>query len=1038
MTSAAEAASGPATVRGAHASVLTANRIALAWQRPGSSVAAVEVRVRRGSAPARSLAQGWRGGRLGTRRHSLTVRTLAPATRYTFSIFSTDGRGHVSAPVVVRATTLTATPRLPRAYQSRGGITLRWHNPSAGLARVAVRVAKGAAAPSTLKQGRRIAVKAPRVHAALVQGLARNTRYSASVFAVDRYGRAGAPAVVRFTTPADAGPARQPGTLTGTVVDSNGDPLTNAVVYALDPESDSSGSVARTDTTGTWTLDRAPGSWVIVVDGDHAAGGNSDATGYVADFTDPIAVRAGRTTSAGKQVLRAGAEISGRIVDAHGRGVDYATVYPDDVPVYVGLNGISFDLFVEGAGNYTPDGRWTARGVDPEQVFRICAFASAGRVDGGLPRAYGTSCSRRATVVAPTTSRTLPDLVLTPVATGGGVTGVLRRPDGTPVGGAVYVSARGEADGNGYAVAGRDGRFTISNLPTASYTICGSPSALAQRASWAGFRPTCEKQAVRVTRGAVTRAGVTLGRGAAATGTVRDADGRPVAGVGVTVAGGDKGSDLGDGDTHTTDGHGQWVVKGLAPGRYKACFDGTAVRSPATGTRPGCWNHGRTFPIFAGTRRTGIDGGVRVGAAVSGVVRDATGRPVPDVYVDVYGRAGRDDESSAFAAVDGQGRYTVRGLAAGSVKVCVSSFEDDTVYECGAAVTVRPGRTVRSDVRTPAPSGISVTVQDEQGLPVAAVDAAALLRCQDDEEDDYCPNAPTLEGDPDVDVAGSVMTDADGTATITGLRPGRYALCLYAYYGTTPAGGSSTGYADSCVSRTFDVVVTKGRLTSATMTLAQGGAVSGTVTRSSGGPAAGVRVAVSGSAADDYPRADFFDDVDFGGPGPRDFSVTAADGTFTVIGVRPGQQTVCAQQKPGSAYLAQCIGGVPGKATGGDPVAVVAGQNVAGIRLTMQKGASLGGRVSVAGRYTSRAAVILFAGRRPDVVTYTEPGKDGRWVLRGLAAGSYAVCAGANTAVCWRKAVWSSPAVPPPLAKATLITVASGDARTGIDFALPR
>jgi hypothetical protein len=99
-----------------------------------------------------------------------------------------------------------------------------------------------------------------------------------------------------------------------------------------------------------------------------------------------------------------------------------------------------------------------------------------------------------------------------------------------------------------------------------------------------------------------------------------------------------------------------------------------------------------------------------------------------------------------------------------------------------------------------------------------------------------------------------------------------------------------------------------------------------------------VKVHVSGAAADqvdspsDLGEADDFT-FDFGFPvtSPADFSVTRADGTFSIRGVTPGAQTVCVDPKKATGgtsttgYHAQCFGGPSGQTSGGTPLTVTAG-----------------------------------------------------------------------------------------------------------------
>lgn len=933
------------------------------------------------------------------------------------------GLGHLAA---------TAAPRPVndlRAYDRGATTSLQWANPTTTpFDHVVVRYAKGTTAPANPRAGHGVSLARPKATSARLSGLARDTRYAVAVWAVDRRHRHSTARTVRFTT--DATPAAG-ATYTGLVTDTAGNPLLGARIEADDYATFDSTVTATSDTNGVFLLHLPAGQWFVSVDGAQATGGNSDPSGYLGRYRF-VRLSAGDAKDGGTFALRPGGAITGRITDTHGHPLAGVTPYAAPVTPYVQTDGIfgiySFD---ESSGTTTrPDGTFTLTGVWPGDAVLLCVDTTSSSPKDAP--GYGATCARSSTLVSAGALVTAPDLTLVP-ARGATVSGTVRAPAGHPISGYVTIERRtSHSVTEAFVQTDPDGSYRVDGLAAGTYRVCAQQGP-APTASRTGYAPGCAAHHVTVTAGHTATVNVTLQPGAAVTGTVVGRHGVPLAGVGVYVHG------AGAYSESRTDARGHYTAKGLRTGEVVACFDTSAATGGdlPTGAMPGCYQHHRKFAVRARSVRTGIDAHLHAGGAVSGTVTDTDGTPLQGVEVDVESRTSFDN-NGGYAETGARGHYTVRGLATGSYAVCVFDLtltSSQTEHCHRGAVAVRAGHTVRHvDSTVPTTSSVTVSVHDTDGHPVAGVDAVSLSECSR-----YCDPVPLFDPKSAVHVNASDTTQRDGTVTLDGLRPGRHAICLFGYYGVTAAGSPPTGYADACTGGTFDVVVTKGAVTPVSLVLPPGGAVSGTVTDGRGRPLGGVRVAVSHSAAGDYPSYYPPDD------GPAADSVTAANGSYTIRSVTPGAQTVCfdpsrVRPRPSTgSYLRQCIGGPPGKRSGGMPVSIAGGTTTGGIDLSLAATAAIRGRITnPSGRPVRHAVVIVLRRTGKQVVAEAQTGSHGRFTVKRLAPGSYAVCIYSDryASQCYRHVPWPDPRNYPPVASATSVTTTVAHTTGGIDAKL--
>jgi protocatechuate 3,4-dioxygenase beta subunit len=671
---------------------------------------------------------------------------------------------------------------------------------------------------------------------------------------------------------------------------------------------------------------------------------------------------------------------------------------------YVSTTTSSFDFFSFFGPTATnpsaPNGRFVIKGL-PAGVLQTCVDPTRGPVTGGHESGYAGRCVSRAAIARIGRSTDVADIALA-ASPSGVIAGVVRDPSGALVRNAAVFADRVGAqsfDDFGVTYTGQDGSYRLA-VSRGRYRVCVDSESSDFGDSAYGGAPTCVGHIVRVAAGRTTTVNVRLAAAGAIAGRAIGPDGHALADVSVLVRPVGRRRDENYAQVQT-DSRGFYTAKGLAPGTYVSCgypsFDQPA-KFP-TGLAPSCTSRDTAAVAVAGLTQLGLDPKLPIGGAVRGRVTDDLGAPIANALVIVESPRTGD---VAIVGTNPDGTYTATGLSGGRYDMCAirvtpSGTGGIAFFGFGSMcntppVSVPAGQFIDVDLQIPTGGSVDASVRDERGRPIGAVDVAALRQC-DPRGDDYCTRIALFGRHRWVTVAASEMTDADGTAALTGLEPGAYAICYFAYYGTTASGQSPTGYADGCHGTGFDVDVADHQSTHVDGELGAAGAVTGIVTDSTGKPLSGVQVTVSNAGTSDYFDPSEYD-FGFGAGGPAADAVTDGTGRFFVHGVQPGKQTVCANAEGATGgtsttgYLNGCVGGATARTA--SPVSVTAGRS-APVRLALQSGVAISGAVTnTAGRRVN-ALVIVFAGpHRPVAITQTLAG--GRYRVSALPAGSYSVC----------------------------------------------
>ncbi|MDU0315061.1 carboxypeptidase regulatory-like domain-containing protein [Phycicoccus sp. M110.8] len=471
---------------------------------------------------------------------------------------------------------------------------------------------------------------------------------------------------------------------------------------------------------------------------------------------------------------------------------------------------------------------------------------------------------------------TAPATVDVGLALGGHLQGTLTRVDGQPAQWAqVDVSTTGEnARTEAFAQTDDSGHWSALVRP-GEYTVQFTDWPASQ---WA-FGQTTPDAAdhFTVAAGDTVQVDDQFLPAAKVQGTVRsDATGQPVGGACVTVYA--PGSDVdnlqwaGEGCVDDT---GAYSVDVSQPGDYIAEFtdpQGRYVSEFSGDTR--VVGQAAEFSVARGTPAT-VDASLATGATLTGLAVDAkTGAVLSDVCPNAYlGRTGGWVRGSVSGCSGADGRWTVRGLPAGSVTLAVQQVTQESAYSLTWAfkatsqatadlITVKAGATTSVRNVQMMPGGtVSGTITGPDGQPVA--DAWVNVGAG------FPGRAGPGEG------RWSAKTGSDGRYTVHGVPPGTYTAFVYTEnYSGDLAPEWSGDATTAATAQSFKVKALKDVRFDAQ--LAPASKISGTVLQPDGSPVdrylVGMVFAADGSYIGDF-------DV-YGGP---DFTTSALPaGSFTL------------------------------------------------------------------------------------------------------------------------------------------------------------
>ena len=233
--------------------------------------------------------------------------------------------------------------------------------------------------------------------------------------------------------------------------------------------------------------------------------------------------------------------------------------------------------------------------------------------------------------------------------------------------------------------------------------------------------------------------------------------------------------------TTTTNRSGMYTIPFLPGGDYRIKFEdcGPLVDAPEWYNNAGTFSTAETVTVGSGKSLKGISATLSLGGSISGVLTvEGSGDPAVDACIRVYDADGVPNATIPNAAADGS--YSIGQLASGTYRLefngeaCAPGYfpewySDKQDFASADPVVVSTGQAITgidAALRSTAGSGsISGTVTDDLGNPVDPICVDAVL-----------PNEVIQAG---------VLTQADGSYTITGLATGTYKVLFGQCWSTT-------------------------------------------------------------------------------------------------------------------------------------------------------------------------------------------------------------------------------------------------------------
>lgn len=369
--------------------------------------------------------------------------------------------------------------------------------------------------------------------------------------------------------------------------------------------------------------------------------------------------------------------------------------------------------------------------TDASGFYRITGLA-AGSYSVRTTATGFTALTRQTTLTAGQT--TTLDLTLTASTggTNGAISGTVTQAGGGPVDAVTVRISAGAGIGQS-TTTDASGNYVLANLPAGTYELTFSKTGF-QNAVIGG---------IVVTAGQTTDVDTTLQgggtSGATLTGLVRD-NGTSALLSGALVEVLLNGTAVTSG---TTDANGRYTLSGVAPGTYVVRFsrsgydtrDVTAITLTSGQTR---------------TLDTRLSASVIQPGTISGIVRDAAARPLPNATIQLTGTSG-----TRTVLTDANGAFSFTGVAPGS-GYSVSASSPGLVTSTQSNISVASGQTLTLTFNLTTGTGqgsVSGVVRTSTGL---ALSGATVIVVQ----------GPT--------VGQSATTGTDGRYSFTSISPGTY------------------------------------------------------------------------------------------------------------------------------------------------------------------------------------------------------------------------------------------------------------------------
>ncbi|AIY17268.1 hypothetical protein GUY44_13595 [Pimelobacter simplex] len=759
--------------------------VTLSWVvPPGSEWDHVLVARSDGNVAPASPSSGRLVGETEDQRAAIDDPAVEPGRTYTYALWVRDASGNLSRPIARTVTTPAGAPTGPvtglratalTAYPEVEGqsIRLTW-TPPAGAASYVIARADGATAPTSTRAAGGWAVPA-QTPMFLDTRLPGSKQYSYAVWAVAADGTWSPAATVTVTT--DRSTRRLSGRLLNT---TTGQPVSAGAMTFRLPDGTSHEATAGAD--GTYAVDLRVGTLTVCVTGASVRGGGA-AHGYV-DTCREVTIGTGPATTVDIKVDPA-ASVTGVATDTRsgrpvaGVRIEVWTIFPPYRPIAQATSDASGRYLISGVPT-----TGTSLTVTPPRSELAPTWVDVPALTPGQ-----------------TITR---DIALDPlprIAVSGRVTAAT---GGGPLEGVAVHLVDPESYGKTYLVGhtGADGRYAGSPYveDPEGLKLCfeaeGQGRAAAAPVPPVGLSNACfggvdydpadrESASTATTVTSGQQASIALRSAATIAGTVRAADGTPLAGVRVvTRITSREVADEADRLSATTDAAGRYVLRtplppaDVTPPKVSVCAQ--AGGGGAFGyLAPSCGLEYQVRPTPAQPSIT-LDISMAPAGGISGVLSDVTtGRPVAGATVTLKRQTSGSPEFGGTTRTGADGRYAFTGLdPAVTYDLCFEGgddaqgsqayLEDCVVGESGAeAVRVAPARATQVDRRVGRSATVTGVVTDaDTHQPLAGI-TVGFVRGGDVTD---AQGRFTLTGRP-AGVTGVVRTGLSATGT-TGYQAG--------------------------------------------------------------------------------------------------------------------------------------------------------------------------------------------------------------------------------------------------------------------------
>ncbi|WP_353712913.1 carboxypeptidase regulatory-like domain-containing protein [Arthrobacter sp. K5] len=757
-------------------------------------------------------------------------------------------------------------------------------------------------------------------------------------------------------------------------------------LYRADSGGNYAGS-AQVQADGSYTVgDLSAGSYKVQFSGYNSGALEQWHPGAASsDTATVINLTAGLDLGQVDATLVKGASISGHLTAAAGVELGYVTV-----SVHSG-SGKQYS-----SGRIGADGTYLVRGL-PSGSYKV---RFSGSYSGALEQWYsGAASAETATPVTLAEGQDLASVDATLVK-GASISGTVTAPAGVDLN-SLSVSVQ-SSDGSSWSNGNVEfnGSYTLRGLAAGSYKVRFSGYNSGTLTQWYSGASSSESATPVILAEGQDLTGIdaALVEGASISGNVAAPAGTDLTSVYVNVSTTDNSSSF----SGSVNYDGSYVVRGLPAGAYKVKFSGSGA-----GTLDQWHANAPSFEtatpvtLAAGQHLTGIDATLVKGASISGTVTAPAGVDLGGVSVQVRSL---DGSSWFYTQVDRSGKYTIRGLPAGTYKVQFSGYALGTLdqwysgasaFESATPVTVTASQDVTGiDADLKNGASISGKISAAAGVDLTAVWVTAY----------HSSGA--------MDYAGYSSVAADGSYKVGGLQAGSYKV----QFSSGSSGALDQWYGGGLTFSTATAVaITDGQaVANADAVLVKGASLSGKVTAPDGVSVSDITVSLLEADGGSYAG----------------YARVATDGSYRIGGLREGNYKIQFNGGASGALDAWHGGGESWQTAA--TVAVRASQDLADLNVTLVKGATISGKIS-APSGVDLTRVNVSASRDEGPATRSFPvNADGTYVVKGLPAGTYKVLYSGGESGALDE--WYDDAK--TQAEATPITLTAGQGRTGVDAVL--